>query len=153
MAIGARKARKKSAIGKAREQAAINALAGICETAYLAAASDGEVSEDEVEILANVVHSMLDGQADLDRILSILETCEEVFEEEGFEARMQEIAAKLPSDEARAAALYVAAGVILGDGDYSPDSEGAFYDDLAELIGVPEDVAVAIWNEVAENYE
>jgi tellurite resistance protein len=153
MAIGARKAKKKSAIGKAREQAAINALAGICEAAYLAVAADGEISDEEVDMLANVVHTMLDGQADLDQILTILEACEEAFENEGFEARMNQIAAKLPSDDARAAALIVAAGVILGDGEYDADSEGAFYDDLAELIGVPEDAAAEIWNEVAANYE
>jgi tellurite resistance protein len=153
MAIGARKAKKKSAIGKAREQAVQNALDGICEAAFLAAQADGEVSDEEVEMLANVVHTMLDGQADLDQILSRLEACEEAFENEGFEARMNQIAAKLPSDDARQAALIVAAGVILGDGEYDADSEGAFYEDLAELIGVPEDVATEIWNDVAANFE
>jgi len=151
MPIGSRKPKKKSSFEKARRQAAINALAGICESAYLAAAADGEVTEAEVALLGGIVMGLFDNEIEESQVLDILEACEAAFEEEGFQARMDAIADKLPSEESRLMALYVVAGTILGDDEYDPENEGQFYDDLAVKIGVDEGTAAEIWNENLEN--
>lgn len=49
MPIGSRKPKKNSSIDKARRQSAINALAGVCESAYHV----GEVDDFGAENLAN----------------------------------------------------------------------------------------------------
>ena len=37
-------------------------------------------------------------------------------------------------------------GVILGDDEYDPENEGAFYDDLATRLGFSDELAAEIWN-------
>lgn len=152
MAFGARKSKKKNSPLAARRQAAINALAGICESAYLAAVADGELGDDELGMLVGIVHEVMEGEASTEQIQEILEACDSAFAEDGFETRMNHIAEKLPTDESRVMALYIAAGVILGDDEYDADSEGAFYDDFAQMLGVSEELAAEIWNENAENF-
>jgi hypothetical protein len=151
MPIGSRKPKKNSSIDKARRQSAINALAGVCESAYLAAAADGEVTEAEVALLGGIVMGLFDNEIEESQVLDILEACETAFEEEGFQARMDAIADKLPSQESRLTALYVVAGTILGDDEYDAENEGQFYDDFAVQIGVDEGTAAEIWNENLEN--
>ena len=152
MAIGSRKTKKKKSVSSAQRQAAINHIAGVTEAAYLAAAADGEVSRDEYKAVAGIIIDLFDGQIEVDEIVDLINTCEQALEEEGFDARMDAIASKLPSSESQVAALYAVSGIILGDDEYDADSEGQFYDDLVEKLGFTEEVAIEIWNDQVDAY-
>lgn len=144
MAIGARN--KVGASGRARREAFVNALAGVTEAAYLAAAADGVVTEEEYTQIANLIVERCEGNVTLRAVGDILQACVESLDEEGFEARMNQIADTLPDAEAQVAALYAASDVILGDDEYDPENEGAFYDDLATRLGFSDELAAEIWN-------
>jgi len=154
MAFGARKAKKKNAtpLLDAQRKAALNNIAGICESAFLAAAADGELSDAEMEVLVHTIVEFCNGDVTAEEVGEILEKCDNALAEDGFEARMGGIAGKLSTDEARGAALMVVAAVILCDDSYDPESEGAFYDDLAVQIGVAEEDAAEIWNSTLEQF-
>lgn len=150
MAIGVRKKTKTQA-SVARE-AFVNALAGVTEAAYLAAASDGVVTDEEYDTIAQLVFDRCGGEVPLRGVVKIIEACAAALEEEGFEARMDQIAATLPDAEAQGAALYAASDVILGDDEYDAENEGAFYDDLAAKLEFSEELAAEIWNNQCETY-
>lgn len=58
------------------------------------------------------------------------------------------------SDDLKRTALFFAATVVVSNGNYDPEgSESSYYDDLAEMLGVDEELSVAIWNETAETFE
>lgn len=147
-----RKNKKKSNLSERRRQAVINYMAGVLEAAFLAAAADGELEESEYEVFVAVFNQLAGeevSQRDIDKVIT---ACAEALESDGFDARMDQIVDKLPTDEARAAALYAVAAVVLSDDDYDPDSEGSFYDDLAVKLGVDEQTAIDIWNDMVESY-
>ncbi|MCX5743287.1 MAG: hypothetical protein NT062_12405 [Proteobacteria bacterium] len=149
MSFGGRKYKKKDAALIQSQEAAIAAIAGISEAAFLAAAADGEVNEDELELVAQIISDLCGG---VDGVVEVITACAEAFDEDGFEARMDGIAELLPTDGARLVALYAVSAVILGDDEYDADSEGEFYDDFAETIGCSEEVAAEVWNSQLENY-
>lgn len=151
MAFGARKTKKKSR-DNAQEQAAINALAGVTMAAFLAAAADGEVTDEEYDLIAQIVVDRCGGQVPLRDVRNLINSCAESFEENGFESLIDHIAEQLPDAEAQVAALYAASDVILGDDEYDADSEGEFYDTLAEKLEFSEELAAEIWNGQVENY-
>jgi hypothetical protein len=152
MPIGSRSRKNGSRVSAARKQAAVNYVAGVTEAAFLAAMSDGELSEAEYDQLVSLVSGLFDGDITQDSVDEILEACEEAFESDGFEARMDHIAEKLPNAESRYLALYAVAAVVLGDDEYDEENEGAFYDDFAEKVGADEETAAEIWNEQLEAY-
>jgi len=149
MAIGTRKKKSK---GDEQRKAIVNALAGVTEAAYLAAAADGEVTDGEYNTIANLIVERCDGDVTIKQVRALIQACAEALENDGFEARMDHIASILPDAEAQVAALYAASDVILGDDEYDADSEGSFYDDLAEKLEFSEELAAEIWNNQVENY-
>ncbi|MFO0624757.1 MAG: hypothetical protein U0325_04005 [Polyangiales bacterium] len=116
------------------------------EAAYLAAAADGVVTDEEYALIANLIVERCEGNVTVRAVHDILQACAEALEEEGFEARMDQIAETLPDAEAQVAALYAASDVILGDDEYDPENEGAFYDDLAARLDFSEELSAEIWN-------
>lgn len=143
--------RKKNS-GSVEPNAAANELAGICEVAYLATISDGALEPDEFEFMVDLIHNAFDEEIPKEQIVEILESCRAAFEEDGMETRVSHVASLLTTEEARIMALYVAAGAILGDDEYDPDSEGEFYDTLAEMLEIEDELAVEIWNECVESF-
>jgi uncharacterized membrane protein YebE (DUF533 family) len=152
MGIGSRKGKKSKKLKKSQRDSAVNSIAGIAEAGFLAAASDGVLTEEEMNALASVLDSLFDGEASAKQIRKIINACAEALDEEGFEGRMDGIADLLPDDDSRYAALMTVASVIMSDDDFDPDNEGEYYDDLADRIGVDEDTALEIWNDIANEY-
>ena len=150
MAIGARN--KVGASGRARREAFVNALAGVTEAAYLAAAADGVVTDEEYALIANLIVERCEGNVTVRAVNELLQACAESLAEEGFDARMDQIAATLPDADAQVAALYAASDVILGDDEYDPENEGAFYDDLATRLEFSDELAAEIWNGQLETW-
>lgn len=144
MAIGTRN--KVGNSSRARREAFVNSLAGVTEAAYLAAAADGVVTDEEYALIANLIIERCEGEVTVRAVRDILQACAEALEEEGFDARMDQIAETLPDAEAQVAALYAASDVILGDDEYDPENEGAFYDDLATRLDFSDELAAEIWN-------
>ena len=84
MAIGARN--KVGASGRARREAFVNALAGVTEAAYLAAAADGVVTDEEYALIANLIVERCEGNVTVRAVGEILQACAESLAEEGFDA-------------------------------------------------------------------
>lgn len=147
--------RKRSA-SKKREEAAAQAfaqyLAGIVEAGFLMAASDGNLDDSELDLLAGVIIGISDGYATEEQIDELLGACYDALERDGYEARLQACSDNLQTDEARKLALEVAAHVLFADDEFDPDNEGDIYVNMAGTFGVGRRDAIAILEAVEEEY-
>lgn len=150
MPYGARKPKKKTA--EREHNLADNVVAAITEAAFLAAAADGEVTDAERDIVASLIVELFDGNITVRNVRSLIQEFADALENEGYDARVDITVENLPDASSQVDALYAVSGVILSDDEYDPDSEGAFYDTLAEKLGFDEELAAEIWNNQVERY-
>lgn len=128
------------------------ALAGLVEAGLLMACADGHLADEEVDVVANVIDGFFDGQVTVAQIRSIMNSCLQALERDGFEARLDALAVNLQSRELCELALAAAAAVMLSDGEYVEGQEDEIYYDMAASMDVPEDRAASILDEVASMY-
>jgi tellurite resistance protein len=142
---------------KSRQQKQVEAqgaaLVGMVDAAMIIACADGELSQDEVNVVGEVIDGFFDGNVSRNEINEMLNLSLNTLEEQGLEARMQAVAANLQSDELRQLGLMAAAAVALADQEGDEDEEDDVYYDLASALGFSEDEADEIWDEVASQYE
>jgi hypothetical protein len=150
--FGNRKIKLSSDRQKQEIELAGQILAGVVESGFLMAASDGVITEEEVEALARVIVEVTDGAASADDVNEILELCNSALEAEGYDARIAAVGALLPNDESKAVALTVAAHVLCCDDEYDPDTEGEVYFGLAEGMNVSHAAAKDILGDVMAMY-
>ncbi|MCC6557949.1 MAG: TerB family tellurite resistance protein [Polyangiaceae bacterium] len=117
------------------EQEASRELEALVEAAYLVAAADGRVSEAERHRLVERVGRVTGGRFSAAYIEEIMQGAAERVHGEGAAARAEEIAAALPSDELRRAALLVASAVAWLDGGVK-EREGLALQALARAFGI-----------------
>jgi len=129
------------------------ALVGMVDAAMIIACADGELTQDEVNTVAEVIDGFFDGNVTRKEINEMLNLSLSAVEQEGLEARMHAVAANLPSDELRALALQAAAAVALADQEGDEGEEDATYYELASVLGFSEDDADELWDQVAAQYE
>lgn len=129
------------------------ALVGMVDAAMIIACADGELSQDEVNVVGEVIDGFFDGNVSRNEINEMLNLSLNTLEEQGLEARMQAVAANLQSDELRQLGLMAAAAVALADQEGDEDEEDDVYYDLASALGFSEDEADEIWDQVASQYE
>jgi hypothetical protein len=123
----------------------------ILEAMFLMAAVDGEVAEDEIGQLAASVQGIVDtsgGHARVD-LGPVLEELGARLSREGWKARLDSLAGRLPTPESRAFAFRLAAGVAFVD-DNVVHAEAAAIDALAAALAIPDDESQAILAEVQE---
>ncbi len=142
---------------KSRQQKQVEAqgaaLVGMVDAAMIIACADGELSQDEVNVVGEVIDGFFDGNVSRNEINEMLNLSLNTLEEQGLEARMQAVAANLQSDELRQLGLMAAAAVALADQEGDEDEEDDVYYDLASVLGFSEAEADEIWDEVASQYE
>ncbi|MFO0601679.1 MAG: hypothetical protein U0324_00835 [Polyangiales bacterium] len=142
---------------KSRQQKQVEAqgaaLVGMVDAAMIIACADGELSQDEVNVVGEVIDGFFDGNVSRNEINEMLNLSLNTLEEQGIEARMQAVAANLQSDELRQLGLMAAAAVALADQEGDEDEEDDVYYDLASVLGFSEDEADEIWDQVASQYE
>lgn len=124
-------------------------LAGIAEVGFLVAAADGEVAEEELEVIAGVISGALDGQVTAAQLLEILEACDNALENDGWEERVEAATENVQADEARRLALFTAAAVLVADQRFVAGAEDAAYVEIAEALGFGTDEAASMIDEAA----
>lgn len=129
------------------------ALVGMVDAAMIIACADGELSQDEVNVVGEVIDGFFDGNVSRNEINEMLNLSLSALEEEGIEARMEAVAANLPTVELRELALQAAAAVALADEDGDEGEEDETFYDLASALGFSEDEADDLWDLVVEQYE
>ena len=121
----------------------------ILEAMFLMAAVDGVVAKEEVGQLAASIQGIVDtsgGAARVD-LGPALEELGARLEREGWKARLDTLAPRLPTHESRSFAFRLAAGVAFVD-DNVVHAEAAAIDALAAALGITSDESQAILAEV-----
>lgn len=128
------------------------------ESMFLMAAADGEIAPDERMILSASVRAMLEpfeagAGAELGlpllKLNEALERFGKMLAEQGFEQRVREVAARLPTPEARCLAFCLAATVAFVD-DFVAAGEVTVIDDFARALGLGADESQYLLREVEE---
>jgi hypothetical protein len=105
----------------------------VFDTAFLATAADGVLSDEEIEELATLLSAVTDGEATDEDLGYLLENFSIALEQEGLEARLSNIADALDSPDARRLAFIAACGVSLLASRSSSSAEGAAYRESGKL--------------------
>jgi tellurite resistance protein len=133
-------------------------LEACIESMYLMAAADGEIAPDERMLLSASVRAMLEpfesgGDAELGLPLLKLNDALDRFgaelAEQGFEQRLQAVASRLQTPEARCLAFCLAASVAFVD-DFVAAGEVTVIDDFARALGLGPDESQYLLREVEE---
>lgn len=142
---------------KSRQQRRIEAegkaLVGMVDSAMIIACADGELTQDEVDVVGSVIDGFFDGNVSRRQINEMINLSLEAIERDGLEGRMDAVAENLETDELRSLGLAAAAAVALADQDGDEDEEDETYYDLAATLGFSKDDADEIFDEVAAQYE
>jgi hypothetical protein len=144
-------ARSRSEKVAAAERARADEFEAILEAMFLMAAVDGEVAPDEVGQLAASVQAIVDttgGRARID-LGPTLDELGARLARDGWKARLDSLAARLPTAESRSFAFRLAAAVAFVD-DNVVHAEAAAIDALAAALGITGDDSQRILAEVQE---
>jgi tellurite resistance protein len=124
-------------------------MAGLTMAGFLMASSNGEIADEEYEVLAQVVAGFVEGST-YEQVNELLEAQSAELDEKGWDDCVAGLAAMIDSDEIKDLALELSAMVALSDGDFSPDQEGEAYLSLADGLGVDREKAQQIFEQVAD---
>jgi hypothetical protein len=131
----------------------------VFDAAFLTAAADGVLSDDEVDELATVLSALTQGEASDEDLGYLLENFSIALEQEGSDARWANVAEALDTATSRRLAFVAACGVAMlgsaaGPDGESPyrraegDAERAMFDRLAETLSIPKHEATALLQEI-----
>ena len=123
----------------------------LCEAMYLMMAADGEVSADEREVLRGALRNLSSSALRSADIESLLELAVRNVEAEGREARLDAVASELAEDKGRAEVAFVLATAIAFADNAIADSENETLSSLAEALGIDEERAEALLDQVEED--
>jgi len=136
------------------EKSQASEFAATIEAMFLMAAVDGEISKEEIDQLAASIQAITDiqtggshGAIKLDATLAELN---DKLERDGWNARLESVASRLGTDEAKSFAFRLAACVAFAD-DHVAHAESAAIDALAAKLGIDGDDSQEILKEVQED--
>jgi tellurite resistance protein len=143
--------RAKGAKLEGEDHAKADELDATIEAMFLMAAVDGAVAGDEIAQLGATMQAMFDtkdmlGPMDLDATLVELARR---LERDGWTARLDQVAARLRTEEARSFAFRLAAAVAFVD-DHVAHAEAAAIDALAAALALSPDTSQQILHEVRD---
>ena len=151
MRIRERKTRRERRLD-AEAEARGKALVGMVDSAMIMACADGELTTDEIGVVAGVIDGFFDGQLNRREIEELINLSLEAIERDGIEGRLDTLAENLPNDELRGYALAAAAAVAISDVEGDEDEEDETYYDIADALDISKRDADAIWDEVVSEY-
>jgi hypothetical protein len=117
------------------------------DAAFLMAASDGVIADEEVDELAELLSLMTEGAASDEDLGYLLENFAEALQQEGLEARLANIADALDTDDSRRLAFVTACGLAYLDGQVTEEEEELF-NQLARALKIPSEEADALLVEI-----
>ena len=123
-------------------------LHAMLETAYLAAAADDTLSDDEIQLLVANVESWLGESLDSEFLVNLFEHLGEQLARDGYAARLAAVAGQLDRDS-RLVAYKLACVTALCDHDVH-DEELKFLGGIADAFGIPATEAQAIFDQLDE---
>lgn len=107
-----------SVLGRLRrggDSSAEQFFSGMIEGAFLVAAADGEMSEDEEATLAETIRFLTGEVNEPEEFLRMIESFAEALEQDGFDRRLRELTRSLPDEGARREVMTFAVLVALCD--------------------------------------
>jgi len=123
-------------------------LHAMLEVAYLAASADGELGDDEIELLVANLHSWLGKQLEPAFLVELFEHLGQQLAKHGYQARLEAVA-KLLDPESRLVAYRLACVTALIDHDVH-DDELRFLEGIVNAFGIPNAEAQAIFDALDE---
>lgn len=90
-------------------------FSGLVEGAFLVAAADGEMSEEEETTLGETLHQVTGDLQEPEEFVAMINAFEEALYEDGFDKRLAALAGSLPDEAARREVISFAALVALCD--------------------------------------
>ncbi len=151
MRIRERKTRRERRLD-AEAEARGKALVGMVDSAMIMACADGELTNDEIGVVAGVIDGFFDGQLNRREIEELINLSLEAIERDGIEGRLDTLAENLPNEELRGYALAAAAAVALSDVEGDEEEEDETYYDIADALDISKRDADAIWDDVVSEY-
>ena len=125
--------------------------APMCEAMYLMMSADGEVSGEEREVLRGALRNLSNSALRTADIETLLALAVRNVEAEGAEARLKAVAADLAEDRGRAEVAFVLAAAIAFADNAIADNENETLSSLAEALGIDEDRAEALLDQVEQD--
>ncbi len=132
------------------EQAMAEEFRATIEAMFLMAAVDGEISREEADQLAASIQAIVDMHAMSElKLDEVLEDLNAKLARDGWAARLEAVAERIRSEEGKAFAFRLAAGVAFVD-DHVAHAEAAAIDAFAAKLGLDAEESNAILREVQE---
>lgn len=128
-------------------------FAPLCEAMYLMMSADGEITADEKDVLRGALRNLSDDRLRGNLIETLLEDASKHATADGREARLAEVAAVLNTDPARAEVAFVLAAAIAFADNAIADEENELLNNLADQLGIDEDRANALLDEVEKDLQ
>jgi hypothetical protein len=133
------------------EKAQAEEFKATIEAMFLMAAVDGEVSKEEVDQLGASIQAISDMHAvDGLSLEGLLAEMNDKLARDGWSGRLESVSSRIRSDEGKAFAFRLAAGVAFID-DHVAHAEAAAIDALAGKLGLSDDESQQILREVQED--
>lgn len=132
--------------GDDSERAGRHALATF-DAAFLMAAADGVVSDEEIDELSELLSSLTEGAATDDDLGYLLDNFAEALQQEGLDERLANIADALDSEDARRLAFVTACGIAYLDEQVTEEEE-ALFSRLAAALKISADEADGLLDEI-----
>lgn len=129
------------------------ALVGMVDAAMVMACADGELADEEHEVVAQVIDGFFNGDVTPAQIEEMMSLSLDAIERDGLEGRIEAVAQNLESAELRELGLAAAATVMLCDSELVEGEEDEVYYQLADALEIPRRRAEAIIDEVAAQFE
>jgi tellurite resistance protein len=120
----------------------------LCEAMYLMMSADGEVGQDEREVLKGALRNLSGDGIRTAHMDAMLETAAKNVADQGREERMKELVGQLKEDRARAEVAFVLAAAIAFADNAIADEENETLNDFAEGLGIDESRANQLLDEV-----
>jgi len=122
--------------------------APLCEAMYLMMAADGEISGEERDVLRGALRNLSGSTLRTVDIEALLALAIRNVEAQGRDARLSAVAAELSQDRAKAEVAFVLAAAIAFADNAIADDENETLSSLAGAMGINEDRAEALLDEV-----
>lgn len=127
-------------------------FSGLVEGAFLLAAADGDLSEDEEMTLSETLRDVTGNMYEPEEFMEMLHSFEEALREDGREVRLKTLAGSLPDEAARRAVLSFAVLVALCD-HHLADSEQTLLLAMGSAFGFQQDAVEAVINEARKELQ
>lgn len=135
----------------AQEANALNRVDPLAEAMFLMMSADGEVADAEKDAIRGAIRGLTDNLLRTGTITVMLENYQKRLQEQGRDARLQEIAEAIAEEKSEAeGAFALTAAIALAD-DKITDEENDFINTLAEWFGISEQRSSEILDQLEQD--